>query len=79
MQRIENKHLRRMKCPKCERPKLRLAHSTDGVAPDGGTGAQRNLRCDVCKIDYLEGDAAIQRELSDVIANLTPMPVTTRY
>lgn len=74
MQRIENKHLKKMVCPKCERPKLRLEHSADGVGPDGGTGDQRKLRCDVCKISYLEGDAAIQASLAEVLANVTPAP-----
>jgi hypothetical protein len=78
MERIEKKHLKRMNCPKCERPKLRFEHSVDGVEPDGGTGPQRKLRCDVCKINYLEGDAAIQAELKEVINNMTPMPVSLR-
>jgi hypothetical protein len=78
MQRIEKKHIKRMNCPKCQRPKLRFAHSADGVEPDGGTGPQIKLRCDICKIDYLEGDAAIQKELAEVISHITPMPVSVR-
>jgi hypothetical protein len=75
MDRIEKKHLKRMNCPKCERPKLRFEHSADGVEPDGGTGPQRKLRCDVCKVNYLEGDAAIQAELKEIISQMTPPPV----
>jgi hypothetical protein len=76
MERIEKKHLKRMACPKCDRAKLRFEHSADGIAPDGGTGPQRELRCDVCKVKYLEGDAAIQAELKEVITSITPPPVT---
>ena len=72
---IEKKHLKRMNCPKCHRPKLRFEHSMDGVEPDGGSGPQRKLRCDVCKLHYLEGDAAIQAELKEVMDHLTPAPV----
>jgi hypothetical protein len=75
MNRIEKKHLKRMNCPSCQRPKLRFAHSVDGVEPDGGSGAQRNLRCDACKVQFLEGDTAMQAELNDVISSLTPAPV----
>jgi hypothetical protein len=78
MNRIEKKHLKRMNCPKCHRPKLRWEHSVDGVQPDGGTGAQRQLRCDVCKVQYMEGDAAIQAELNEVNSHLTPPPVSTQ-
>jgi hypothetical protein len=79
MQRIEKKHLKRMDCPKCERPKLRFEHSIDGISPDGGTGPDRKLRCDVCKIQFLENDPAIQAKLQEVISQLTPVPVSTRY
>jgi hypothetical protein len=75
MQPIEKKHLKRMVCPKCERPKLRFEASKDGVEPDGGTGPNRKIRCDVCKVSYLEQDAAIQAELEEVILSITPPPI----
>jgi ribosomal protein L37AE/L43A len=78
MQRIEKKQLKRMNCPKCDRPKLRFEHSADGIEPDGGTGPEKLLRCDVCKIQYKEGDAAIQKELQEVLAHTTPAPVFAR-
>jgi transposase-like protein len=76
MQRIEKKHLRKVNCPKCARPKLRFEHSVDGVAPDGA--APQRLRCDQCKVQFLESDAAIQRDLSEIITRVTPIPVSSQ-
>jgi hypothetical protein len=78
MERIEKKHLKRMNCPKCDRPKLRFEHSADGIEPDGGTGPQRKLRCDACKVQFLEGDAPIQAELNEILSQLTPVPVVAQ-
>jgi hypothetical protein len=78
MDRVEKKHLKRMNCPQCHRPKLRYEHSVDGVQPDGGNGPQRKLRCDVCKINFMEGDAPIQAELRQVLADMTPPPIAIR-
>ena len=78
MERIEKKHLKRMLCPKCERPKLRFEPGINGQ-PDGGTGPQRKLRCDVCKVNYLEGDAAMQGSLKEALAEMTPPPVAVQH
>jgi hypothetical protein len=78
MERIEKKHLKRMLCPKCDRPKLRFEHSRDGVEPDGGTGPEKLLRCDACKVQYKEGSPEMQEQLREVLAHLTPVPVTAQ-
>jgi hypothetical protein len=77
MERIEKKHLKRMLCPKCQRAKLRFEPGINGE-PDGGTGAQRKLRCDVCKVNYLEGDGQMQASLNEALSDMTPMPVAVR-
>jgi hypothetical protein len=77
MERIEKKHLKRMNCPKCQRQKLRFEPGINGQ-PDGGTGPQMKIRCDVCKISYLEGDAAMQASLNEALSEMTPMPVAVR-
>jgi hypothetical protein len=67
MESIEKKHLKRMECPKCNRPKLRFGH-------DGG------IRCDICKVDYPESDPALQKEFQRIQSEMTPPPVATgRY
>jgi hypothetical protein len=71
MIRIEKKHVKRMACPKCTRAKLRLEQSADA--------APSKLRCDVCKIDFLESDAAIQASLNEVLAEMTPAPVAAAH
>ena len=76
MEPIEKKHLKKMSCPKCGRAKLRFEHSTDGVAPDGGTGTERDIRCDACKTEYLENNDALQSQWKKLLAEQTPAPVT---
>jgi ribosomal protein L37AE/L43A len=64
---IEKKHLKRMECPKCQRPKLRFGYN-------GG------IRCDVCKIDYAENDPGLQAEFQRVQSEMTPPPIAVgRY
>jgi uncharacterized protein (DUF983 family) len=68
MERIEKKHLKRMECPKCNRPKLRFGYNEEGI------------RCDACKTDYVEADAALQTEFKRIQSEMTPPPVATgRY
>ena len=74
MHAIEKKHLKKMSCPKCQRPKLRFEH-TDGAVVVEVSAGQRKLRCDVCKIQFLAGDAAIQASLDVVLADATPAPI----
>jgi hypothetical protein len=78
MEPIEKKHLKKMSCPKCGRAKLRFEHSADGVAPDGGTAAQRDIRCDACKTEYLENNDALQIQWRLILAGKTPGPSTGR-
>ena len=73
MPQIEKKHLKKLCCPKCERPKLRFEHGPEKVM--SGTES-RTLRCDVCKIDFREADAAIQAAFAELLAHSTPAPVS---
>jgi hypothetical protein len=73
MEPIEKKHLRRMSCPKCQKTKLHFERAAGGGEPP--PGPQRKLRCDACKSQFLEGDAAIQTEMRSVLADMTPPPV----
>ena len=75
---IDKKQLKKMACPKCTRTKLRFEHSADGVAPDGGTAAQRDIRCDACKTEYLENNDALQTQWKQILADRTPAPPTGR-
>ena len=54
---IDKKQLKKLDCPKCNRPKLRYAHSRDGVTPDGGAGPDRDVYCDNCRSNLKESDA----------------------
>jgi hypothetical protein len=78
MESIDKKSLKHMACPKCGRPKLRFAHSKDGITPDGGAGPERDIRCDACRSDFVEGNQALQTEFLKVRAERTPPPVLTR-
>ena len=73
MEPIQKKHLRRMNCPHCHKAKVQFERAANGSATDAGP--QRKLRCDACKTQFLEGDAAIQTELRTVLAEMTPPPV----
>ena len=70
---MQKKHLRRMECPHCHKPKLQFERGADGG--ETKAGPQRKLRCDACKTQFLEGDAAIQTALQTVLAEMTPPPV----
>lgn len=75
MEPIDKKQLKKLDCPKCGRPKLRYAHSKDGVAPDGGDGPDREVRCDACKSDLRESDEKLQAQWRQLKAERTPPPV----
>jgi hypothetical protein len=79
MESIDKKQLKKLDCPKCGRAKLRYAHSTDGIAPDGGDGPDRAVRCDNCKTDFLESNASLQAQWQQVKAERTPPPVAHRH
>ena len=79
MESIDKKGLKRMACPKCHRPKLRFQHAADGVGPDGGGGADRQIYCDVCKVSFKESDAAIQSAFKEMRDERTPAPVAVRH
>jgi ribosomal protein L37AE/L43A len=78
MESIDKKTLKKMACPSCGRPKLRFEHSVDGIAPDGGTGPERDIRCDACRTEFMEGNEALQTEFRKVQAERTPPPVAVR-
>jgi hypothetical protein len=78
MDTIDKKSLKHMACPKCGRTKLRFAHSKDGISPDGGSGPERDIRCDNCRNDFIEGDQALQTEYRKIQAERTPPPMTSR-
>ena len=77
MQPIDKKQLKKISCPKCSKTKLRFEHSTDGVSPDGGSGADRDIRCDACRAEFVESDANLQAQWQKIQAERTPPPVAT--
>ena len=79
MESIDKKSLKKMTCPKCGRPKLRFEHSTDGVSPDGGNGADRDVRCDACKNEFNESNDSLQTQWKKLQAERTPPPVSHRH
>jgi hypothetical protein len=79
MDAIDKKGLKKLPCPKCGRPKLRFEHSTDGVAPDGGSSADRDIRCDACKTEFTESNQALQAAWKNLQSERTPPPVTPRH
>jgi hypothetical protein len=78
MKSFEKKHLKKMSCPSCGRAKLRFEHSADGVAPDGGTGPHREIRCDACKTEFLENNETLQAQWQQLLAEQTPPPITNQ-
>jgi ribosomal protein L37AE/L43A len=64
MKSFEKKHLKKMSCPSC------------GRAKEGGTGPQRDIRCDACKAEFLENNEALQAQWQQLLAEQTPPPVT---
>ena len=78
MQSIDKKSLKKLDCPKCGKPKLRFEHSADGVGPDGGGGADRDVRCDVCRTEFMESNEALQTQFKQLQAERTPPPVAAR-
>jgi hypothetical protein len=75
MESIGKKQLKKLACPKCGKPKLRLAHSADGLEPDGGNGVEKKLRFDACKNDFLEGNESLQAQWRSLLQSTTPPPV----
>ena len=75
---IDKKQLRKLDCPKCNRPKLRYAHSKDAVTPDGGDGPDRDIYCDNCRASMRESDAKLQAQWKQFKADRTPAPVLQR-
>lgn len=78
MESIGKKQLRKLACPKCGKTKLRLTHATDSVGPDGGTGPERSIRCDACKNDFVESNAALQTQWRTLRSEMTPPPISVR-
>jgi ribosomal protein L37AE/L43A len=79
MESIDKRQLKKMMCPKCNRPKLRFEHSADGIAPDGGSSGDRDVRCDACRAEFQESDANLQTQWQKIQAERTPPPMTGRH
>jgi hypothetical protein len=76
---IDKKQLKKLDCPKCNRPKLRYAHSKDGVTPDGGAGPDRDIYCDSCRSNLRESNEQLQAQWKQLKAERTPAPVAQRH
>jgi hypothetical protein len=79
MESIDKKGLKKLPCPRCQKPKLRFEHSADGVVPDGGSGPDRDIRCDACRGEFMESDPPIQAAFRELQAERTPAPVSVRH
>jgi hypothetical protein len=76
---IDKKQLKKLDCPKCNRPKLRFAHSKDAATPDGCDGPDRDIYCDNCRTNMRESDDKLQAQWRQLKADRTPAPVVQRH